>query len=300
MSQEKTGLPLPLKRNLIMVLGVLGASTSCLFVRWATAPAMVLACYRMLLVSLLMTPFVLRRCRGELRRLERRQLGLCLAAGVLLGLHFTCYFSSLNHTGIAAAQTLASAEVFVVAPAAWLLWREKVNKWGWLGVALTFGGGLVIALSDAGLGGTAAAEGALLGDLLGLGAGATMGGYTLIGRRLRQGLSNTVYTYLVYAAAALTLLLMLLVGGLPLLGYGGVNWLCALGMAVLCTLGGHTVYSWSLKHFPAAHVSTMKLLDPLFSTSWGLLLWLEIPSPLTVAGCLVIIGGTLMYVRSGN
>ena len=299
---DKAVAPAPagggLKRNLILILGVLGASTSCLFVRWATAPPMLLAGYRMLLTALVMTPYMLAVCRDELKRVSRRQLLLCLAAGTSLGVHFTCYFSSLNHTSIAAAQTLASGEVFCVALASWLLWRERINRAGIAAVLLIFGGGLLIGFSDAGAG--AASPTALLGDLLGLGAGLTMGAYTLIGRRLRRELSTGDYTYLVYCAAAVTLAVMLLLGGQPLAGFGGINWLCALGMTVFCTLGGHTVYSWALKYFPAAHVSAVKLLDPLFSTGWGLLLWLEVPSLLTVVGCLVIIGGTFIYIKTGN
>ena len=83
-------------------------------------------------------------------------------------------------------------------------------------------------------------------------------------------------------------------------GYGAVNWLCALAMALLCTIGGHTVFSWSLRYFPAAHVSTIKLLDPLFSTLLGLLFLGELPTFVTLLGCVVLIGGTALYIRSGN
>lgn len=282
------------KRNLILILGGIGASTSCLFTRWASCPAAVLACYRMLLTVVLMTPYMLLRCRKELSLVTRQQLLLCLASGVCLGLHFTCYFAAINHTSIAAGQTLSNAEVFFVALFSYILWKERISLPGWVGIVIIFGGGVIIALADAGTGN------ALSGDLMGIGAGLTMACYTMIGRRNRRHMANSAYTYLVYSAAAATLLLLLLVTGTAFGGYGGVNWLCALGMALCCTLGGHTVFSWALKYFPAAHVSTIKLLDPLYCTLLGLLFLGEMPTVITLIGCAVLVGGTMLYIRSGN
>ena len=281
------------KRNLILILGVLSASTSCLFTRWSTCPAVVLALYRMLLSVALMVPFMLLRERRALLQVGRRELLLCLLAGVFLGVHFTCYFAAVNHTSVAAAQTLTNLEVFFVALVSFLLWRERITAPGWFAIAVIFAGGVVIAMSDAG-------GGSLAGDLLAVGAGLSMACYTLIGRRNRRHLSTSVYTFLVYSASAVTLLLMVGLSGAGFGGYGAVNWLCALAMAVLCTIGGHTVFSWSLRYFPAAHVSTIKLLDPLFSTLLGLLFLGELPTFVTLLGCVVLIGGTALYIHSGN
>ena len=281
------------RRNLILIFGVCCASTSCLFSRWATCPAVVLAFYRMLLSAGLMVLYMLAFKRQELAQVGKRELLLCLAAGVFLGLHFTCYFGAVKNTSIAAAQTLTNLEVFFVALVSYMLWRERITGPGWLAIAVIFAGGVVIALSDAG-------GGSLRGDLLAVGAGLSMACYTLIGRRNRRHLSTSVYTFLVYSASAVTLLLMVGLSGAGFGGYGAVNWLCALAMALLCTIGGHTVFSWSLRYFPAAHVSTIKLLDPLFSTLLGLLFLGELPTFVTLLGCAVLIGGTALYIRSGN
>ena len=282
------------RRNLILICGVFCASTSCLFSRWATCPAVVLAFYRMLISAGLMVPYMLAVKRQELKEVGRRELLLCLAAGVFLGLHFTCYFGAIKHTSIAATQTLTNLEVFFVALVSYLLWKERISRVGWLAILVIFAGGMLIAAGDMGEGG------GLLGDLMAVAAGLTMASYTMIGRRNRQHMSTACYTFIVYTAAALTLTLLVPLSGKSYGGYGGLNWLCALAMAVLCTFGGHTVYSWSLKHFPAPHVSTIKLLDPLFCTVLALLFFSEIPTLLTLLGCVVLIGGTVLYIRSGN
>jgi len=87
------------------------------------------------------------------------------------------------------------------------------------------------------------------------------------------------------------------VGGTPLTGHGTVNYLTGLGMAVFCTLLGHSVFSWGLKYLPPAFISTAKLLEPVFASVWGLFLFGEVPALMTVLGGAVIISGIALYSR---
>jgi drug/metabolite transporter (DMT)-like permease len=72
-----------------------------------------------------------------------------------------------------------------------------------------------------------------------------------------------------------------------------VNLWTGLGMAVFCTLLGHSVFSWGLKYLPPAFISTVKLLEPVFSAAYGLFLFGERP------GVLVILGGALILLGIG-
>ena len=122
--------------------------------------------------------------------------------------------------------------------------------------------------------------------------------YTMIGTVCRQRLSTSVYTFLVYTSAAATLLAAALLSGTPLAGYGPVNGLTALGMAVCCTLLGHNVFSWGLKYLPPAFIATVKLMEPVFASVWGLLLFGERPGWLTVAGGAAGLLGVGLYART--
>ena len=95
----------------------------------------------------------------------------------------------------------------------------------------------------------------------------------------------------------MTVLLASLAFGLRLTGYGTRNLLAALGLAVFCTLLGHSVYSWGLKYLSAPYISTLKLVDPLFASLWGLLLFRERPGLQVILGGLVVIFGIAMYCR---
>ena len=282
-------------KKLIILLGVLGVSLSAPLIRLSDAPAMVLALYRVALAALLLLPWVLIRRRRELLGLGLRELCLCLLAGLFLGLHFACYFQALRYTGIASAVVLVDTEVFFVALLLPLLFRERVSPLGWLGILVTFGGSVLIAAADAAGGGNV-----LLGDLIALAGAACMAGYTLLGRACRRKLSTAVYTFLVYLSAAVTLLLIALLTGTPLGGYRPVNLLTALGMAVFCTLLGHSVFSWGLRYESPAFISTVKLLEPVFAAVLGVLLFREIPRLPVILGGAVVILGVFLYTRYGE
>ena len=273
-------------RRLIVLWGVAGVSLSALLVRWSTAPSLILALYRMVFAAALMTPAALRG--GSLSGLTRRELLLSLLSGAFLGLHFACYFEALNRTSIASAVVLVDTEVLFVALASALILKKKLSPRAWLAVLTAFGGGALVALADRS-GGT----GALTGDLIALAGAACVSVYTMLGAVCRERLSTTAYTYLVYLSASGTLLGIALVTGTPLLGYGPVNLLTGLGLAVFCTLLGHSVFSWGLKYLPPAFISTVKLLEPVFSALYGLFLFAERP------GGLVILGGALILLGIG-
>lgn len=279
-------------KRLVVLLGVVGVSLSAVFVRWSTAPSLILVLYRVGTAAALLTPSVLLCRREELRGLTGRDLLLCLASGAFLGLHFAAYFESLRYTSIASSVVLVDTEVLFVSLGTVLLFRQRLTGRAWLAVLLAFGGSVAIALAD-----TAAGPDAVRGDLIALTGALCMAGYTMIGAVCRRRLSTTVYTWLVYAAAAATVLAIALGRRLPLMGHGAVNWLTALGMAVFCTLLGHSVFSWGLKYLPAAFISTVKLLEPVFASVWGLLLFREVPGALTVLGGAVIILGVWLYGR---
>ena len=279
-------------KRLIVLMGVLGVSFSSILVRLSTAPSLVLVIYRMGFAAALLMPVIWMRHRRELLALKKREVLLCLLSGASLGLHFSTYFESLRFTSIASSVVLVDTEVLFVALISILLFRKKLTSKAWIAVALALLGSVIIAMAD-----TAAGSDALRGDLLALSGAFFVAVYTLIGSVCRRSVSTTVYTFLVYLAAALTVLSITLFSGVPITGYGMVNYFTGFGMTVFCTLLGHSVFSWGLKYLPPAFISTVKLLEPVFASLLGLLLFGEVPGILTLLGGAVIIAGIALYSR---
>ena len=278
--------------KLLVVLAVACLSTSSLAVRYATAPSAWLAFARLALSAGLLLAPVLWKRRAELRALTRATFWSFAASGIVLGLHFLCYFESVKNTSIAAAVVLACSEVFFVAIGARLFFGERISVRGWLGIVAAFAGCVLVTTAK-----NTASPDALKGNLLGLCAAVLIAINTLIGKRSRKAASTTVYTFVVYGFAALTLLVACALSGVPLAGQAPVNWLSALWLAVVCTMLGHSLISYSLKFEKASYVSSVKLLAPVFAAVLGWLLFGEVPVLQVMIGSGIIIASVFYYSR---
>ena len=278
-------------KRLIVILGVLSLSLSSVMVRLSTAPSAILVVYRVFFAVLLLAPSVFLRHRQELLVLTRREALLCLASGFFLGLHFVVGFEGYRNTSIAAATVLINTEVFFVAMGSVLFLRQKLSKTAWFAMLLTFLGSVVVALAGAGGGSQ------LYGNLLAIISALFMTFYTTIGAICRRTLSTTIYTFLIYLFAELTVFIIVLVGGTPLFGYESINFVTAFVMAVFCNLLGHSVFSWGLKYLPPSFISTVKLLEPVFASVWAFFLFSETPGIPVLLGGLVVLLGIALYCR---
>ncbi len=279
-------------KKLAVLLGVIGVSLSAIFVRISTAPSIILVLYRVFIASLLLAPYIFIKNRKELFELNLKDVFLCMVSGLFLGLHFTAYFTSLSFTSIASAVVLVDTEVFFVAFGSMLLFKEKILKGAWGGILLTFVGSVIIAMADAGVG-----SDVVRGDILAFSGAFFMAVYTMIGAFCRKKMSTTVYTFLVYTSSAITMLMISIMKGIPLIGYDNINWISALGMAVFCTLMGHSIFSWGLKYLPSSYIATIKLLEPVFASILGLICFGEVPGIYVVLGGVIVIIGIWLYSK---
>ena len=134
--------------------------------------------------------------------------------------------------------------------------------------------------------------------LLALAAAVFVSIYTLIGRVQRATLSTTVYTFLTYLSCLAVLLVIALASRTPVTGYGGRELLIGLGLAVLCTLMGHSLFSWCLKFLSPAYVSAVKLCEPVISGLLAVPLFGEVPTLLQLAGMALVLGAVLLYTKA--
>ncbi len=280
-------------RKLIVLSGTVGISFAAIFIRFSTAPSPVLVLYRMTFTALILVLPTLLQHKDELKELSPRVFGYCVVSGLFLTLHFFSYFNSVRNTSVASAVLLTDAEVFFTGIAGFLLFGEKLSRRSIWGIFIAFAGCVIVALSDAGSG-----SNMLYGDLLALLASVAMAGYTMMGRVCRQYISTTLYTLIIYTVTAVCSLIVLLATGTPVLGYEPINWLTTFGMAVVCTLLGHNIFSWGLKYLKAATVSTIKLAEPVFSAILAVIFFREIPAAQAIFGSVIIIAGIWWYLKN--
>lgn len=283
------------KHPMVMIItGILGISLSSILVRYSTAPSAVTAAYRLFWTVMLMTPVVLGKweIRAELFKVSRKTLVLSCLSGIFLAFHFALWFESLRHTSVASSTTIVCMEVIWVALGYCLFLKGKLFGKAVAAIGITLFGSVLIALSD-----SSGGRSHLYGDILSLLAAIAVAVYTLIGRIVRSNTSTTVYTYLVYSACAVCLLLLCLVQGSGLLGYDVSAVVVGLLLAIFSTILGHSIFSWCLKYFSPAFVSASKLCEPVVAAILAGILFGEIPMPLQLVGGVLILGGVFAYSR---
>ena len=291
MASPSPSPPAPGRVLLVLLVAVAAVSLSAIFIRLAQAPGVVVASYRMLMAALLLAPLTWRGLRRT--PFNRKSLGYTLLAGAFLAIHFAAWISSLSFTTVAASVTLVCSNPLWVALFSWLFLGRPPSLTMLMGVLLAVLGGAMIAFGDLS-GGSAP----LLGDALALVGALTVSAYLLLGRAAQQaGLGLGAYAGSAYTVAAILLLPVPALFGLPYLGYEVATFGWIFLLAALPQLVGHTGFNYAVKFLDPTLVTTFILLEPIGAALLALLIFGEVPGLLTVAGAAVLLLGVLLTVR---
>jgi len=288
-----------MKASPIVIWGVLGCaliviSFASIWIRWAEAPPISIAAYRVGLAAFILTPVALSTRWQKLQALSRSDLRYALLGGVCLALHFIFWISSLEFTSVASSVVLVTTNPIFVALGSYFLLKEPVTMSLIVGIAISLVGGVLIGYGD-----FLAGPNVLLGDGLALLGAVMASAYLLVGRRLRAHTDLLTYIFLVYGAAAIVLLATALLLKQPLAGFPQETYLWLMLLALGPQLIGHTSFNWALKHLSASTVAVIILGEPVGST---VLAYLLLGEPVTalkaVGGALILLGIYLSSRRS--
>lgn len=272
-----------------LVVGSFFFASSAILIRFATeASAISLTFFRLAIAAFVMVLFGFGT--RSLRVLGKHDLALVAASGVFLSLHFAAFIFAVQETTIANATFLVNTSPIMLAILSPLVIRERTTSREILGVLVaTFG---ILLVADAGNGfrtfGVADFSALLAAGLLAL--------YSLVGRRLRtNGVSTACYTSYVYCAAALVALVM--VGVLradTFRIYDTQNLLAIVGLALLPTAVGHSLYNYSLGSVKAVTANLFPLLEPIGASIFAVPLFGEVPTPIQIAGYVLILTAVVL------
>jgi drug/metabolite transporter (DMT)-like permease len=295
-------------RNLtILTIGVLAASTSSIFIRYAQeeANSLIIAAYRLGIATTILLPIALLRYRSTLLSFNRRQWLSLSLAGLFLGAHFGTWISSLAFTTVASSVVIVQTTPLFVMILSPLLLQERPKRYAYLGLFVALLGGIVIAISEScslpldrvcleNL--TQQSSRALTGDALAL-AGAISGAlYMILGRSNRGTIDLIPYITVVYGIAAISLFLIVGFLRLPITGYSPSTYLWFLLLALLPQLLAHSSYNWVLRYLPASSVSLSLLGEPVAAAILAYLLLGEVLPGLRIIGALLILSGIAIAI----
>ena len=279
----------------VLCFGVLAISFGSIFVRLCEAPSLIIAAYRLLIATLVLTPFQFSKPAAATEAERHDKSIYYLVAGVFLALHFATWVASLKYTSVASSVVLVSTNPLFVALFSWWFLREGISRRVMIGILVAVVGGILIAWTDVGMG-----HRTLKGDALALAGAMMMAGYLLTGRVIRQRTPLTQYVFRVYAATAGVLLLICLVVEPNWVHYSGRTFLFFALSALVPQSIGHTSLNWGLRHFPAAIVAVCTLLEPVGASLLALFLFREILTAERVLGGVIILVGIYLSIRESR
>jgi drug/metabolite transporter (DMT)-like permease len=281
---------------LALVGATVAVSVSAILITEAQTDAATVVWLRMALASCVLIPWALPQLRARTVGGSRRDALLTAAAGVLLAIHFLTWTASLAYTSVAASVLLVSLHPLIVAPLGARLHGDAVGARVVAGIGLALAGTVVTCAGAFNAGGNA-----LGGDLLALTGGVALAGYLLIGRGRRQQGGVAGYSAVVYAIVSAAGIGVAAAGG-TLHAPGARTLVACIGLAVVCTIGGHTVFNWTLRRLPASTVSLSFLGEPPLAALLAfVILGQSLPMSTIVGGALILAGlATAVSATSGE
>ena len=275
------------------MIAILFISTSAVIVKLASAPAAVIAMYRLAFAILIMVPIVIRNYRDSFRHIKKSDWGFGSLAGISLAFHFILWFESLNYTSVASSVVLVTLQPLFAFIGTYLFFKEKLTLLAIAGGVTAVAGSIVISWGDFRISGMA-----LWGDLLALTACAMVTGYLLFGQNIRKRLDLIPYTFIVYGIAALTLVIYNLVLRYPFFSYPGSDWGYFLLLAIFPTLLGHSLLNWAVKWVSVNVISMSILFEPIGASILAYVILGETLHVMQWIGGGIIITGLYLFIRS--
>jgi len=277
---------------LIILVGIIATSFAAIFIRLADeAPALIIAVYRLVLASLIMTPYALKRVRSQRKAYTAATLRWNIISGICLALHFATWIASLKYTSVARSVILVSLNPIFVAVLGWMFLRERLTPSIIAGILLSIAGIIIMSAGEQ----LPMAAGPV-GDVLAIAGGFFAAIYFLIGRHLRQTISATVYSYVTYGLAAVVLVIITLAAGLPWTGYSLTTYVMFLLLALVPQIIGHTSFNYALRYVPAVIVAIAILGEPIGASALARILLNEPIFAQTVYGGVFVLLGIFLTV----
>ena len=276
---------------LLLVVGILGISTSTLWIRMATGDSAMDEVQLAFLRLALAIPVLLILSARD----KWVPIGQCgssvMIAGGCLAIHFGAWMASLAYLSVATSVVLVYLHPVIIYAIEVSRGHARIERLKVGGVLLTLSGTSVLAWFADETVNPMIADQKLWGMGLSVIGSLAFVGYLLAGRTATQRMSTVTYASRAYSVAAVGLLMWLLLSGEKVWPGTATGWTFAGLLALFPTLLGHTPLNAALKRLPPTVVSTTYLGE---MAGAPLLVWLVIheapPTSFWIGGPMVIAG----------
>ncbi|GAA3406283.1 DMT family transporter [Paenibacillus hodogayensis] len=244
---------------ILLFISILSISISSILIKLSDTPTSVAGMYRLFISVAIMLVFV---PWSTFRTIEmnKKDWGIVVIAGLLLGLHFLFWMESLVYTSVASSMVILSLQPLFVMIGSYFLFKEKAHLLSFSCLITAFLCSLLIAWGDIGI-----SKEALLGDGLSLIGTLFISAYLLAGQRVSRKIDANVYSIIVFFIGGTVMLIYNLLNRYSLTEYDSSDWTYFLLLAIIPTIFGQYIFNLLLKSMGATTVSVGIIGEPVLA-----------------------------------
>lgn len=248
-------------------------------------------------VGLLLVGAYMLIFRREMLKIKLRDIWCFIGTGVISLLFFSCcYFKAIELTSLATAGVLLYTAPTFVMIMSLFLFKEKLTAGKVLALLLSFIG--CILVSGLGFGSVNS-----FGLLMGIGSGFFYALYSIFGRyAINRGYSSwtiVFYTFLFCAAScAFVSDWNTLAASVASQGFNGWCWI--IGIGLVTGFLPYIFYSKGLERMESSKASILASLEPVGGALFGIFVFKEYPSVLTVIGICLVLSAIVVLSMNKN
>ncbi|OKY79023.1 MAG: Permease of the drug/metabolite transporter, DMT superfamily [Candidatus Methanohalarchaeum thermophilum] len=283
------------KKHIAKFLGlptaILAVSTASILIKLSNANGITIAFYRTFIASIFLIALIPYK-KIEINRLIRKDYLNIILSGLFLGLHFGFWVTSLKFTTVASSVVLVTSHPLLVTYYTKKHTETKFDKKIYIAILTAIIGISIMTLPEIRMSKTK-----IIGDLLAILGMISMAGYLINGRRTRKRVSARTYITLVYLVASITLFIFSLKLGNIFKVFPIKEYFIFIGLALIPTLIGHSIYNWSLGYLKPDLVSLSLLGEPIVASLLAMIILLEIPTKYTITGGIITLIGIYLSLK---
>jgi drug/metabolite transporter (DMT)-like permease len=281
-----------LSKFLLLFLGVLCCSSSVIFIKLSTEHPTILAAFRLLIAAVVLTPVFIKNLYTHRNFYTFKQIRPSLLPGIVLGLHFISWNFGARLT-LAANASLIVNMVPVIMPAfLYILIKELINRREIIGTVIAMSGIILLGSFDIHL-----SRSTFLGDFICFIAMILFAYYLSLARKNREYPNIWLYLVPVYYIAGIFCLTIAFFVQNPIKEYTTDNILYILGLGIVPTVIGHSIFNYSMQQIRGQVVSIAIVSQFIFAGVMGFFILGEIPHIYFYVAGVLLVGGAVVSIN---
>lgn len=281
-------------RIALLALGIFSASTAVILIKSNDDSPFLIAAYRLLIATFILTPFFLKERRVYSGPYGWQQVRIALLPGFALALHFISWNIGIQLTPVSNASLIINMTPVAMPFFLWLFFRERINRKEIIGTVLVLSGLIWLGASSQKI-----SIESFRGNLICFASMLFLALYMALGRRNNARLPLWLYMVPLYLIAGLVCLGSAAFFINPIKAYSLKNVLIFIALGVIPTIGGHGILNYSMKFFRGQVVSIAYLGQIIFATIMAYFIFGEVPIPAFYLTAVLIVGGVVITLSSG-